>query len=157
VRAVNIGNKLLQVYPEYWQTYVVLSEMYDAQGDSAKSLEIYRLLHDTLTAFLESNPENLFYMQDLGMAKVEIGRRSGNQELVDEGVNFLWDSFAANANSNYAFRKLVASLSQIGRFPEIHQASLMFSEYKINRQDPFLQQILGLSSSESPIPQSGGE
>ncbi len=150
-RLVALGNKMIQVYPEYWQSYVVMAEHYDNHGDSARSLEIYQLLHDTLTSFLASNPENLFYEQDLGLAKIEIGKRTNDDALVDEGVDYLWKSFAANPNSNYSFRKLVASLSQLGRFQEIQKAAHMFAQYKLNLQDPFLQQILGISAPSSPI------
>ena len=150
-RLLALGNKMLEVYPEYWQTYVVLAEHYDRVGDSARSLQIFQMLNDTLTSFYASNPENLFYEQDLGLAKIEIGKRIKNDTLVEAGVDYLWDSFAANPNSNYSFRKLVASLSQLGRYQEIQKAAHMFAQYKINLQDPFLQQILGISAPPEPI------
>lgn len=144
-KAKTIAQKMIDVYPEYWQTYLLLGDQYTKEGDTARADELYVMWHDTLAAFYESNPENLFYMQDLAMAKFELGKRTDDSLLTEQGIQLLWDAFMANPNSNYAFRKLVTVLSQRGRFEEIQTAARQFADYKINQGDPFVQQILGIT------------
>ncbi len=65
----------------------------------------------------------------------------------------LWDGFKGNKNSAYGFRKLVVTLSQLGRPEEMRQAANMIAEYKRNLQDPYLQQLLGrVNRSNVPTP-----
>ena len=149
-RALALANKLIQVYPEYWQTYLVLAMLYDHQGDSTRAEGLWQELHDTLTSFLQSNPKNLFYMQDLGLTKVELGQRIGDNGMVDEGVQLCWQAFDDNSSSAYAFRKLVSVLSRTGRYQELQAAADKHWEYGQNRDDPFLQQIRGMSAVPPP-------
>ena len=120
-----------------------MTGLYDVKGDSAKGDSILQLVHDTLKSFAESNPENMFYSQDLGLIKVEFSKRNGDTQMYDDGLKLLWDSFKANANNTYSFRKLVAVLQQKREYQQIQRAALMHSEYKRNLDDRFLQQILG--------------
>jgi hypothetical protein len=155
-KAMALGEKLINNYPEYWQMYFVMADVYRKEGDTAKMEQLFQQLHDTLTAFYASNKENLFYLQDLGVAKVELGRLRKDSDLIEEGINLMWVAFEANPNSNYAFRKLVSTLSQEGRHADIQRAAQMFAEYKINLRDPLLQSILGMSNRGSPPPIPGG-
>ncbi len=148
-KAKKLAEKMIQVYPEYWQMYVLLADLYEKDGDTAKADHLFEQLHDTLTSFLASNPQNLFYMQDLGLAKVELGTRRNDTAMVNEGVQLSWKAFKANPNSNYAFRKLFTVLSQQRRYSDIKRAAEMFAEYKINRNDPLVQSILGLGQGGS--------
>ena len=120
-----------------------MTDIYDKRGDSAKGDSILQLVHDTLRSYTASNPENMFYSQDLGLIKVEISKRNGDSQLYDDGLKLLWDAFKANANNTYSFRKLVAVLQQKREYQQIQRAALMHSEYKRNLDDPFLRQILG--------------
>jgi len=142
-RAVPVLEKIMKVYPEYWQSALILSQVFDKRGDSAKSDSVLMLVHDTLSSFLESNPENIFYRQDLGLMKVEIGRRRVDDAMVDRGLALLWEAFEANPNSTFSFRKLAAVLQQRRLFQEMQRAALMHAEYKRNLEDPFVRQILG--------------
>ncbi len=147
-RALAILEKLMKVYPEYWQSALILSGLYDRMGDSAKAENVMQVVHDSLTSFLESNPENIFYRQDLGLMKVELGRRKKDDNLVQVGTALLWESFEANPNSTFSFRKLVAVLQQRRLFQEMQRAALMHAEYKRNLEDPFVRQILGATGVE---------
>ncbi|MGH8015009.1 MAG: tetratricopeptide repeat protein, partial [Candidatus Zixiibacteriota bacterium] len=147
-RALAMLEKMIKMYPEYWQSALILSGIYDRKGDSAKTDSVMQLVHDTLTSFLASNPENLFYMQDLGLMKVEIGRRKTNEQMVDEGTKLLWDAFTANPNNSFSFRKLIAVLQQRRSFQEMQRAAIMHAEYKRNLEDPFVRQILGATGIE---------
>ncbi|MBD3331762.1 hypothetical protein GF356_02835 [candidate division GN15 bacterium] len=142
--AMTLGNYMLDVFPEYWQTYVVMAEQYDKQGDSARALELFETLHDTLASFLQTNPENYFYMGDLGLAKVELGQRKGESEMVEEGVDMLWDAFHINPNSSYGFRKLISVLAQQGQIEEMRRAARLHGKYKVNLQDAYVQRLLGM-------------
>lgn len=151
--ARKFAEKMTTVYPEYWQMYLLLSDLYDKEGDTARANQLFQQLHDTLTAFYDSNRENLFYMQDLGLAKVELGNRNSDQAMVDAGIGLAWKAFKGNPNSNYFFRKLVTILSRQQRFSDMRRAAQMFAEYKINLRDPVLQSLLGVSNAGSvPVP-----
>ncbi|MDF1545142.1 MAG: DUF2723 domain-containing protein [bacterium] len=152
-RAIAFAEHLIEVYPEYWQTYLLLGDLLQRNGDSTAVDRLTRQLHDTLTAFHESNPENLFYLQDLGLTKAEIGRNTGDQALINEGIALLWEAFEANKNSAYGFRKLYSVLAQNGRVSDIQLAAEKFAEYKINRSDPLLQQLRG--GGPTNLPQTG--
>jgi len=147
-KALTILDKLLKVYPEYWQSALILSTVFDKRGDSAKSESVMQLVHDTLSSFLASNPENVFYRQDLGLMKVELGRRKSDDAMVDKGIALLWEAFETNPNSTFSFRKLAAVLQQRRLFQEMQRAALKHSEYKRNLEDPFVRQILGASGVE---------
>jgi len=151
-KAVNLMNKMIEVYPEYWQTSLYLADIYEQDGDTAAADELWNRMHDSLMAFAESNPENLFYMQDLGLAKVQLGQRNVDTAMVDEGVALAWDAFRANPNSSYAFRKLAMILIRTARTSELNQAINLFKEYKINVNDPFLQQLEGGRGAPPPNP-----
>ncbi len=141
--AMALGEHMLRVFPEYWQTYVVMAEQYDIRGDTASSSELFVRLHDTLTSFVRSNPGNYFYLGDLGLAKVELGDRRDMPEMIEDGIAHLWKAFQINPNSSYSFRKLISVLAQQGRIDEMRRAAAIHAEYKINRQDTFVQRLLG--------------
>lgn len=149
-RATKLLQYLVGVYPEYWQAYLQLGELYGATGDTAKIVPLYRALDDTLTAFLRRDPLNAYYRQDLGLIEVEIGRRTNDTAIVSKGIAHLWQAFEQNPNSSYAFRKLVTAMGQTGRYDELQRAADMFGEYKINQSDPLLNQILGRNQSSAP-------
>jgi len=147
--AKTFAHHLIDVYPEYWQTYILLSDIYEREGDTATGDSLFYLLHDTLTSFLASNPDNQIYMQDLGLAKYELGSRTQNPEMKQTGVDLLWKGYDLNPNAGYAFRKLATVLMQERDFQGLQRAARMFAEYKVNLNDPYLQQILGMGGRPS--------
>ncbi|HWR83849.1 MAG TPA: DUF2723 domain-containing protein [Candidatus Deferrimicrobium sp.] len=151
-KAISLANKIIDVYPEYWQVYLILADYYDKQGDSSKCEQLFQHLHDTLAAFYATNRENLFYLQDLGVAKVELGTRRQDTAMIEDGLRLSWEAFEGNPNSNYAFRKLFSMLSQQRRYTDVQKAAQMFAQYKINLGDPVLQQILGIAGTPGAPP-----
>jgi tetratricopeptide (TPR) repeat protein len=149
-RALRLNQYLINVYPEYWQAYLQMGELYSASGDTAKITPLYRTLYDTLSAYLVRNPHNSYYRQDRGMIAVEIGKRTNDSALIEQGAADLWAAFNDNPNNAYAFRKLVTSLGQLGRFTDLREAAEKFSQYSINAGDPVLNQILGRNQSLAP-------
>ncbi len=153
-RAHRVLDTMLTVYPEYWQLPFTAVEQFDARGDSGRSVGILRTISDTLSSFLAKNPNNLFYMQDLGLIKNEMGRRNNDPALIKAGLDLMWKAFEANPNSSYAFRKLITALSQEGNMSEIQRAGRLFAKYKVNLNDPVLQRILGIAPPQgSPTPE----
>ncbi len=143
-RAELMAKKIIEVYPEYWQSYLLLGDLLAAQGDTGAVDSLVNLMHDSISAFAESNPENIFYAQDLGLAKVELGKVNNDTVLINEGIDICWEAFKMNPNSNYGFRKLYSILSQYpSRSNEIFDAAELFATYKINLNDPLLQRLLG--------------
>lgn len=149
---LNISSFLINNYPEYWQMYFLLAHHYDQLGDSTKSDSLLWQLHDTLTAFLASNQENLFYMQDLGMTKIELASRNDDEQMREDGMDLMWKSFLAKPNSGHSFRKLFTVLSNQRRYSELQRALNIHAEYKRNLSDPFVQQLLGRSQPQAPSP-----
>jgi len=144
-KAVKLLEHVISVYPEYWQTYFTLAGQFDKEGDSTKADKLYQQLSDTLTSFLAANPDNQVYMQDLGMTKVEIGKRKKDQALVEAGVQLLKEGFALNQNNGYAFRMYLSVLGELQRYSDMQVAARQFSEYKINLGDPYVQRLLGVA------------
>ncbi len=138
-----ILNHMVKVYPEYWQSYLVLAEHYEKLGDTTRADSVQQLLHSTLAAFRQKDPTNLIWMQDFGLAKLDISRRTKNAAMADDAIALLWESFNANPNNSISFRKLISGLSQVGRNSELVRAAQMHAQYKINANDPYLNSILG--------------
>jgi hypothetical protein len=150
-------SNIIDKYPEYWQATYVYSEALENAGDTTAALDAMWKLHDTLTAFLASNHENLFYMQDLGMVKVDLGRKTNDSTLIDNGLDLMWQAFDANSNSSYAFQKLVTVLVQLQRVSELQRAVSQFEEYKINLTNPTLQRVkqaIGMGTPRAPTGQN---
>jgi hypothetical protein len=143
-RAETLMNHLIEVFPEFWQTYTTLSELALVRGDTGRAVALYQQLNDTLTAFLETNPGSQNYLQDLGTAKFELGRLTGNSLLKEDGLRLLRKGWAVDMNSGMAFRKLVAPLGQSGLNSEVIQVAREYAAYKRNRSDPLVQSILGI-------------
>jgi tetratricopeptide (TPR) repeat protein len=153
-KAQEIIEKIINEYPEFWQAWVVLADQVEREGDTARAMDLRWQLHDTLTAFLESNESNLVYMQDLGSTKIELGQLTGDSAMVEEGIQMLWDGYVGNKNSSYAFRKLVVALYQAGRTSELGQAVNMIAEYGRNMEDPYVQQLVSMVNRNVPTPVS---
>jgi tetratricopeptide (TPR) repeat protein len=143
-RAETLMNHLLEVFPEFWQTYATLSELAMARGDTGRAVALYQQLNDTLTSFLETNPSSQNYLQDLGTAKFELGRLTRNSILEEDGLRLLRKGWEIDMNSGMAFRKLVLPLSQAGLDNEVRQVARQYAQYKRNLTDPLLQNILGI-------------
>lgn len=151
-RAITLAEHMISQYPEYWQTYMVLGELYDRRGDSSRTTQLYRQLSDTLTAFLRVDDGNLFYRQDLGLTKVELGRRLKDESMINDGLKELWAAFEGDPNSSYGFRKLISALSSEGKYQDMKRAAEKFADYKVNRSDPYVQKILGISAPQGISP-----
>ena len=146
-RAENILVHLTKVIPEFWQSYETLAMLAANRGDEKKAEAWYQQLADTLTGFVASNPDNQYYVQDLGTAKFELGRLRGDTLMQKEGLDMLRRGWAIDMNSGLAFRKLVTALNDFQLQGEIRQRAQEYARYKRNRIDPLLQSILGISGS----------
>ena len=152
--AVAVLEKMIDVYPEFWQVYFLLATQYESEGDSARALEILRRGNDTLEVYVQWDDKNAMYLQNLGMLKYEIGQRTGDNVMLEAAVDLLWRGFKVNVNELMAFRNLVAVLAQLGRYTEMQRAALMIAPYKRNMSDPVLQHILKSFGSEPAPPGS---
>lgn len=152
VRADSLAEKIISVYPEYWQMYMMYGTNLDQRGDSAKTTQLYQQLSDTLTSFVASNPENLFYLMDLGLIKAELGQRLGNPEQSAEGVALAWEAFEGDPNSSFAFHKLTTLLLSRQRYSDAQRAAQMHAEYRVNLSDGLVRQLLGISGDVPQVP-----
>jgi hypothetical protein len=147
-----LAERMLVAYPEYWQGTMSYADYFIRKGDTVRGEEIKHMLHDTLVSFAASNPENLFYMQDLGLIQSELGRERNDPDLVEQGLDLMWEAFALNPNNTWAFRKVITAMNQHGRFDLLQRAGEMHWEYKVNRNDPYLRQIMGATQQRAVPP-----
>ena len=143
-RAVALMEHLMTVIPEFWQTYVSMADLYLQEDDTAMAIATYQRLHDTMVEFVEINPGNQSYVQDLGLAKYKIGRMTGDVTMLEGGIRLQRDGFDINRNSGLAYRKLYTTLATEGRRAELLEVTRQFAEYKRNLTDPIVQAVLGL-------------
>ncbi|MCP4703086.1 MAG: hypothetical protein GY865_17200, partial [candidate division Zixibacteria bacterium] len=135
----------IEKYPEFFQCYPLLSDLYRQQGDSAKAQDLLLQMETTMTELYETNPNNQFYIQDLGLAKHNLGK-------TDEALELLWRGFEINPSSGYAYRKLIQYLFDVKRMTDIVRATRMFANYKRNLADPLVQEILnGAPAQNLPV------
>ncbi len=135
-KAFDLLNFCVEKYPEFYQSYAMLSQMYKEQGDTTKADSVLQNAVDELTLLHNKNPQNQFYLSDLGLAKLDQGK-------TEEAVAILWEAFELNANSGYAYRKLMQGLYETRNTTDLYRATKMHGDYLANRSDPLVQQILG--------------
>ena len=76
----------------------------------------------------------------------KIGKITGNQELVEAGIDLLREGFDINRNAGLAFRKLYSVLGMENRRRDLLEVTRQFAQYKKNLSDPLVQNILGVPS-----------
>ena len=142
-KAKEILRLMIDKYPEFFQSYITLSEYYEEEGDTLRADSVLVRMETTLAELLEKNPKSQFYMMDLGLAKHYLGKD-------EEALTLLWDAFRMNPNSSYAYRKLFQFLFDMKRYSELYTATQMFSSYKRNLSDPIVQEVLGMQAPTAP-------
>ena len=141
--ALALLEMITEKYPEFYQTHEFLAELYKEKGDTVRAMAVIEQLERNLAELHEKNPGNQFYLMDLGSAKSYLGKH-------DEALDLMWAGFEINPNSSYGYRKLVQYLFDRQRMRDILRATQMFAEYKINRNDPLVQQIIAGAASQQP-------
>ena len=146
-RAVAILEHLMTVFPEFWQSYVSMADLYLQEGDTSAAIASYQRLHDVMVEYVEISPKNQNYLQDLGLAKYKIGRMTGDEAMVAEGIRLQREGFDINRNSGLAYRKVYTTLGTEGRHTELMEVTRQFAAYKRNLSDPLVQTMLGYTGS----------
>jgi len=142
-RAYHILEMMIEKYPEFYQAYSTLSAYTLQEGDTTRADALLIQAEDYLTMLNEKNPENLFYLSDLGLSKFHQGK-------IEEGLENLWQAFEANPSNGYGYRKLMQALYETRRSGDIIRATQWHAEYKNNLNDPMVKQILGGSQGMRP-------
>lgn len=127
---------IIDKYPEFLQAYKTLADYYESEGDTVKADSLLINFDKIATELIEKSPNSQFYLSDLGLARHYQGK-------TDESLELLWEAFKLNPNSGYAYRKLAQVLYEAHRFSDLLRATQMHADYKINRNDPMVQQFLG--------------
>jgi len=144
--AVDFLKFISEKYPEFYQTREYLAEIYRETGDSLSADSLMRATESILAELHEKNPGNQVYIMDLASAENWLGK-------YDQALEHMWTGFEINANSGYAYRRLIQFLFDRQRMRDILKATQMYADYKINRTDPLVQQIISgaqQGASESP-------
>jgi len=134
---------IIDKYPEFYQSYMTLASYYEMEGDTVTADNLLAQLEDVMTTLHENNPDNIFYIQDLGLAKYYNGK-------TDEALAYLWKAFEINASNGYGYQKLMRVLYDLQRSSEMIRATQMHANYKRNLQDPMVQQLLGATRGAPP-------
>ncbi len=142
-KAFDILNFIIEKYPEFYQAYSMLADMDRQQGDSSEADSVLHSAEDELTMLNHKNPDNQFYLSDLGLVKFNLGK-------TEEALPILWEAFDIDPNSGYAYRKLMQVLYDTRNSADLYRATKMHGDYKANRNDPLVQQILGGGQSSGP-------
>lgn len=145
-RAEAMLEHLTEVFAEFWQSYVSLSDLYLEDGDTTRAIETYRKLESTLVRYLELDPRNQNYVQDLGVARYKIGKLTHDQEMIETGIRHLKDGFEINKSAGLAFMKLFNILGLEDRMVELVEITRQHADYKRNRSNPQVQAVLGLTN-----------
>jgi len=143
-RAVALLERFMTDYPEFWQAYVSMADLHLQEGNTAAAIATYQRLHDTMVEYVEINPNNQNYMQDLGLAKYKIGRMTGDEAMVEEGIRLQREGFDINRNSGLAYRKIYTTLGTEQRHTELLEVTRQFAQYKRNLTDPLVKAVLGI-------------
>jgi hypothetical protein len=157
-RAVESLNSVIEAYPEFWMPYIVMAEHYEREEgvDSTTALDYLYRGETALKGFLDHDPHNANYLQDLGLLKHEIAKRLGpgaDGGREDEALKLVWEGFEINENSGMAFQKLLQYLFERGRNSEIREASLRHAAYTYNHySNANLQQIIGPPQQKLTMP-----
>ena len=133
---------LTDVYPQFAQAYGLLAGMYEREGDTAKADSIANRGMDTLRVFIKENPDNRYYLMDLGVLILDRGLRNRNEAQVDQAIDLMWKAFLTKPNDSYIYRRLVMTLTQQRRYAEVRRAAQIIAQYKRYLYDPFVQQSL---------------
>lgn len=151
LRAEALMTHLITVMPEFWQGYIALADIHMASGDTASARDLYRVMHDTLTAFYRSDPTSQSYTQDLGAAKLEIGMLDNDVAMVEQGLSLIRKGFDMDRSSPLAYLKALTGFQMADRTGDIVQLTREHAAYGKNRLDSRVQAILGI-----PAPQTRG-
>lgn len=142
-RAVQLAKKMIDVHPENWQFILALADIYDQAGDSAKGTELLRTSGHKLAEFAKYNPGNLYYQQDIGLIEVELGTRTGDSSLTENGLAKMHQAFLTKPNDQYLFRKMVLALTSNNRQAELQAVIKKYASYKRNQNDATVRRYLG--------------
>lgn len=142
-KAEEFGLFILDKYPEFFQMYMFLAGLYEEQGQKEKGDSLFTEYEKILSDLHERNPDNIFYLQDLGMTRHLLGD-------TDQGLADLWEAFMMNPNNGHGYRKLMQVLMEMRLATEMYQATMLHADYKVNREDPFVKNILGAPTTDMP-------
>jgi hypothetical protein len=142
-KAVDFAKFLIDKYPQFFQMHMFLAGLYESRGEKVRADSVFVEYEKIMTDLHERNPHNIFYLQDLGMTRYLLGD-------VQQGLDDLWAAFRMNPNNSHGYKKLVNVLMELQRVSEIYEATMIHANYKINREDPWVQGILGGGQTDAP-------
>jgi len=135
----------IEKYPEFLQSYVTYHDYLKEMGDSARADSVMNSFEPIVTELIDNNPGSQFYLADLGLLRFYQGRN-------EEALETLREAFHMNRNSGPTYRKLAGALIELKRYSDLMQATQLHADYKNNRNDPLVRQILQLDR-----PQGAGD
>ncbi len=144
-RAMDILEFIIEKYPEFLQAYSLLAKYYRDAGDSAQAEALLDKAEENLLVLIEKDDESQFYLSDYGLLLHDRGR-------TEEALPYLWKAFEINKNSGHVFHKLTQVLYEAGRGTDLINATKMHADYKVNRNDQMVQQILRIAPPTGVVP-----
>ncbi|MEW5923263.1 MAG: DUF2723 domain-containing protein [Candidatus Zixiibacteriota bacterium] len=147
-KAFDILQFIIEKYPEFLQSYVTYHDYLRELGDTAKADSVLNSFEPVVTELIRKDPQSQFYVGDLGLLRFY-------QDRTDEALALLWEAFDINQSSGPAYRKLAGALIESKRYTELVKATQLHADYKNNRNDPLVRQVLQLDRpGTAPPPES---
>ena len=144
-RAFDMLEFTIEKYPEFLQSYVTYYEYLREQGDTVKADSVLNSFEPVVTELIDKNPESQFYVADLGLLRFYQGR-------YDEALPLLHEAFNMNRSSGPTYRKLAGALIELKRYTELVDVTRQHAEYKNNRNDKLVRQVLQLDGPPGGTP-----
>ncbi|MCP4567207.1 MAG: DUF2723 domain-containing protein [FCB group bacterium] len=121
-RADSLLDLLCEKVPTYWRSRLTQRDMYLRRGDSIRVTEIEEELKTYLHGYLNMNPDNIFFLQFLGMAYFALG----DQMKAEDYLDLAWKM---NPDKETTFRSLLTLYADQRRPADMLRVAKEFKRY----------------------------
>jgi tetratricopeptide (TPR) repeat protein len=139
-RAEEVLKKGLAIYPDYYRTYITLSQFYLEQGKVDLEKKMFQDGEKRYKLLMKRYPEVLLYYHYLAILYQ-------SQNKFGEAEKILWQAFEKNRNSEFTLRALVDLYSYSQQYKKGVEALNIWLKY--NPQDQLAQSLLNQFKASS--------
>jgi len=132
-RADALLDRICKTIPAYWRARLWQRDMYTRRGDSATAKQIENEMMTYLRGFLDKNPENIFFMQFVGMAEYAIGDKTSAEEYLSQA----WE---LNHDNEHVFRALLTLYAEMRRPGDMLRVAETYKQYQA--RDPIANDVI---------------
>ena len=140
-KASELLNKSKEIYPEYWRTYVFLSQIYTSQNKTDLKNKILAEGENYIQKMTEKNPDNLLYFQYLGLMQQM-------QDKTEEALVNLRKAYKMSSSNIVSYRAMLGIYMSKNR--TLEAMNLVENWLKHNPTDQFSLNLLQQLRLPSP-------